>query len=128
MYTRSYSDEAGIVIPERYGGTSLGANMRDEMPTGSFDGENAPTNADYSDTDVHTERVKSSDEAVTTSAFISKLPFGGLLSNILKKDIFSLQNFGKEEFLIIAAAAFLLFSKEGDKECAIMLLLLLFFK
>ena len=36
------------------------------------------------------------------------------------------ENFGIEEILIIATAAFLFFSPEGDKECAIILLLLLF--
>lgn len=37
-----------------------------------------------------------------------------------------LENIGIEEILIIATAAFLFFSKDGDKECAIILLLLLF--
>ena len=38
----------------------------------------------------------------------------------------SLPKIGTEEILIIAAAAYLFFSKDGDKECAIMLILLLF--
>ena len=37
-----------------------------------------------------------------------------------------LPKIGTEEILILAAAAFLLFSKSGDKECAIFLLILLF--
>lgn len=35
-------------------------------------------------------------------------------------------NFGTEEILILATAAFLFFSKNGDKESALILLLLLF--
>ncbi|MBQ7333659.1 MAG: hypothetical protein IJW38_04850 [Clostridia bacterium] len=37
------------------------------------------------------------------------------------------KGFGTEELLIIGIAAFLLFSRDGDKECAIILLLTLFF-
>ena len=58
---------------------------------------------------------------------------GGILS-ILPEGIQGLFNpkklasfkIGLEEILIIAAAAFLFFRKDGDTECAIMLLLLLF--
>lgn len=39
---------------------------------------------------------------------------------------FKLSSIGLEEILIIATAAILFFNKDGDKECAIMLLLLLF--
>jgi hypothetical protein len=39
---------------------------------------------------------------------------------------FSLDSIGIEEILIIATAAFLFFSKDGDKECALILLLILF--
>ena len=38
----------------------------------------------------------------------------------------SMPTFCAEDILIIATAAFLFFSKSGDKECAIMLLLLIF--
>lgn len=47
-----------------------------------------------------------------------KFDFGNL--PFLKK------GFGTEEILILALAAFLLFSKDGDKECAVILLLVLF--
>ena len=39
---------------------------------------------------------------------------------------FSLSKFGIEEILLIATAIILFMSKDGDKECALMLLLLLF--
>ena len=59
-------------------------------------------------------------------------PHASFLHSIFQKgfDIRSLsvfkKGFGTEEILIIGIAAFLLFSKGGDKECAIILLLSLF--
>ncbi len=51
---------------------------------------------------------------------------GGLYSLFRGGGIKSLfSNIGTEEILIIATALFLFLSKEGDKECAVMLLLLL---
>lgn len=52
----------------------------------------------------------------------------GLLSGIFGKlhiGIPSLDKIGYEEILILGVAAFLLFSADGDKECALILLLLL---
>ena len=43
-------------------------------------------------------------------------------------DRISMPRIGSEEILIIAAAAFLFLSKNGDRECAVMLLLLLFIR
>ena len=128
MYTRPYGNESGIVIPERYGGTSFGAQTSDEVysaPPHATDSEKdyVPTSGS-----VHTEKVGKSGKDGSPSSFLSKLPFSDFFTKITKNDFFSLQNIGKEEILIIAAAAFLFFSKEGDRECAIMLLLLLFFK
>ena len=40
----------------------------------------------------------------------------------------SLPKFGTEEILILASAAYLFFAKDGDRECAILLILLLFVK
>ena len=51
-------------------------------------------------------------------SFLSK----GTLNSI--KDSFT--KIGTEELLILALAAFLFFSKDGDRECALMLLALLF--
>ena len=57
---------------------------------------------------------------------ISKLPFLNAFSGIFGSgNGFSLSNIGTEEILIIAASAFLFLSKDGDNECAVMLLLLL---
>lgn len=127
MYTRTYNENVGeILIPERYGGTSFGHKERNQ------EREDADINDKgknpWENEEVHTEASEKSEETIEASAQPSKLSFGGLFSNIFNNGIFSLQKIGKEELLIIATAAFLLFSKEGDKECAIMLILLLFLK
>ena len=53
---------------------------------------------------------------------------GGLFSKLPLPfpDGISMPKIGTEELLIIAVAAFLLFSKNGDIECALILLFLLF--
>ena len=128
MYTREYNDDGRrIVIPESYGGTLLrdppvdeGARAHADKATEKVD-KNPWEREENSTEDLH-----KSDESVETFSFISKLPLGSFLSDIFKKANFSLQKIGTEEILIIATSAFLFFIKDGDKECAIMLLLLLF--
>ena len=60
-------------------------------------------------------------------SFFEKLPFGNLFSSLpfFKGGRMS---FGTEELIICAIALFLLFSQGGDKECAIMLFLLLWIR
>lgn len=127
MYTRTYNENVGeIIIPERYGGTSLGQKERGDKRE-EIDINDKGKNP-WENEEVHTEAPTKSEETIEASAPPSKLSFSGLFSSIFKNDAFGLQKIGKEEILIIATAAFLLFSKEGDKECAIMLILLLFLK
>lgn len=103
MYTRSYSDEMKMPLPEGYGGTMLG---KDDEP--------APV---------------SEPEVVEASAgaggLLSRLIPSGL-GKILPGTLFGSFKLGGEELLIGAVAIFMLLSSNGDKECAIMLLLLLF--
>lgn len=127
MYTRTYNENVGeIIIPERYGGTSFG-----QKETGDVRIENEANDKGknpWENEDIHTEVPQKSEETVEASANPSKLPFSGLFTSVFKNGTLGLQKIGKEELLIIATAAFLFFSKEGDKECAIMLILLLFLK
>lgn len=52
--------------------------------------------------------------------------FSGILGRLIPSSVnLSLPKLGTEEILLIGAAAFLFFSREGDKECALLLLLLL---
>lgn len=115
MYTTNYTEErSGISIPDGYSGTML---------------------SDSGETDTHIE--ENVDEEVQTSAHEShEAEPAGIFSGLFKDNHFGLfrgdflKNFkiGTEELLIIAAAAFLFFTKGGDKECAIMLIILLFIR
>jgi hypothetical protein len=102
MYSRNYFENElpTPAVPENYVGTAFGAEP--EQPPD--EPETAPVAAKPSAT-PHTGLLGS-----------LNLPF---LSGIKLPEI------GSEEILIIAVALFLLLSQHGDKECAIMLLLLL---
>lgn len=112
MYTRSYYPDTGE-LPENYGGMAMRASEPPPEP-----------------------REPPSREETTEPAGI----FGGTgAESPLKMPIFSslfsrigavarplgIERVGTEELLIIGVALYLLFSKSGDKECAIILLLLL---
>ena len=123
MYTRSYGDElSDIIIPEKYGGTSFTQGIPGEEKKDIGSTYKNPWEAD----EIHSTSSDKIEDGAMASATPSKLPFIGFLSGIFKNESLSLQKIGKEELLILATAAFLFFSREGDKECAIMLLLLLF--
>lgn len=102
MYSRNYfdSDAPASVVPENYVGNAF--QVADVEP-------------------------KRDEEAVPAAASQSQTHRGGLLAslNLPFLDSLRLPEIGSEELLIIAVALFLLFSQNGDKECAIMLLLLL---
>ena len=122
MYTRAYTDERhGILIPESYGGTALSDTQTaasataEERGKNPWEGPNEPSETEHAD-----------EEAAQVCAEPSKSHTPAFLYNIFKNTNISLQNFGKEEILILGAAAFLFLSKEGDKQLALMLLLLLF--
>lgn len=128
MYTRTYNAEGhGIVIPESYGGTLL----RESEEKVKSDEGIAPDQREsdlrgaWNESDEDSAEVHKKVDSEETFSFISKIPFSGIFTKMGLKGNFSLQKIGAEEILIIATALFLLFSKDGDKECAIMLLLLL---
>ena len=101
MYTRSYTENPPLTLPEGYAGTML-------------DGDAVSDNASAEQT---------AEAAAPASGILSGLGGIGSLFNIKHLGEFKI---GTEELLIAAVALFLLFSKNGDKECAIMLLLTLF--
>ena len=129
MYTRSYyPEEERLTVPENYDGTALRENTRREQNSDTERNPNEETRELRAPWDIPKE------EAVPTlsetkksigAGLFDKLPIGKLLNT---KDLFkgSLDKIGTEEILLVGVALFLLFSKNGDKECAIMLLLLLF--
>ena len=131
MYTRSYySDDEKISIPEKYDGNAF----REEGPPIQKEdaGETVKENAftmPYNESMEKAEAVLSEQKGRKgdtgpgyISTFLQKLPISNLFG---KTDFFKNAHFdfGTEEI-----ALFLLFSKGGDTECAIMLLLLLLIK
>ncbi len=127
MYTRSYTDENRIIIPESYGGVAFGkeeAIHTDSETPGEDTEVFKPTEEKCDRCDIPADTDPKRADGI--GAFLKKLPIGGIFTDIFKGGKFSLNNIGTEEILILATAAFLFFSKDGDRECAIMLLLLLF--
>ena len=104
MYTRNYFSDAGA-LPTSYDGIALRENQEEPKPVPE-------------DTPVYSE-AHHRDDRGGSRGFLEGL-FGNLHIGLP-----SLDKFGYEEILIIAVAAFLFFSEGGDKECAILLILLL---
>lgn len=142
MYTRTYQSEEGkITVPENYDGNAFREERECESLTSS-DISTAQFTEAEAKTDNIEERLSKSVEtaAECKAAPAKKAADGGIFASIFKSGRAStffdslpfIKNgrfeIGTEEILIAAVALFLLFSKSGDKECAIMLLLLLFVK
>ena len=126
MYTRSYPDkDGGIYIPESYGGTAL-RERENEIEKVQNESPSAANQDDEKKSEATDTPVFSLKEDGLLRGVFKKLPFVSVFGDLFENGKFGLQSLGTEEILIIAAAAFLFFSKEGDKECAIMLILLLF--
>ena len=139
MYTRSYhSEEEKIKVPENYDGNALREESRPEeiplsLPLSKSIGETKispreeipPMEEERELKECLTEPFEESKgekvglfERLSQNGFFKKRFLG-----LIKSDSFKI---GSEEILIAALALFLLFSKDGDLECAAMLLLLLF--
>lgn len=119
MYSRSFYNEAEGAPrpPENYGGnafTDPRENAQEESP---YQAEEAAK--------LITKEEKKRERGNIFSLFSDILPFGGFSSRALPFSL-SLSRIGTEEILLIIAAAYLLFSKSGDRECAIILFILLF--
>ena len=107
MYSRSYyPEDTHPPLPDGYDGVAF-ADRIEDIPT------------DIQPQPEQKETVPTSGGASILSGLFGK---GGLFGI----EGIKMPKIGTEEILIIATAAFLLFSKNGDKECAIILLFLLF--
>ncbi len=115
MYTRSFYPETNdkISIPENYDGTAF---MEKEETVK----DSEPVSSDLT-------KAKSEESEAVFAGF-GRIP---LLSGLFGKGSplsqlnLRLPTIGTEEILLIATAAFLFFSKDGDKESALLLLFLL---
>ena len=107
MYSRSYygEGESAMNLPENYVGEAFSEGERAHVE---------------SDAPMREECAPACSEAREGSILSALgLPF---------LDRIKMPRIGSEELLIIAAAAFLFLSKDGDRECAVMLRLLLFIR
>lgn len=109
MYSRSYYDEGerSVNLPDNYMGVAFSDSTEND--------EVQPECTSHSEQKCARSEV----EAAHVCARPSLFGEGSILANLKIPEI------GLEEILIIATAAFLFISKDGDRECAIMLLLLL---
>lgn len=125
MYSRSYYPESPerLSLPENYDGTAFmerqDTEIAEEATEVSFN-ENA---------DVPVHKGVDAKNGGGLFSGLGNIPFlsglfdkGGLLGGLGLR----MPSIGTEEILILATAAFLFFSKNGDKDCALILLLLLF--
>ena len=118
MYSRSYYSEAEdrMKPPANYDGTAFIEQKNSEkLDTGA-------TIADKTSETASSESVAASGGGSVLSG-LSRTLLGGLFDG--GRLNLRLPKMGTEEILILATAAFLFFSKEGDTECAVLLLLLL---
>lgn len=116
MYTRNYfgSADGSSALPANYDGTAFTETKTEEKrDTGTTVSEKEPESAPAS------ANVGGGFEGIFN---LLKKPFGALFSS---GGGIGFPKLGTEEILIIAVAAFLFFSKDGDRECALLLLLLL---
>ena len=138
MYSRAYQLEEGkISIPKNYDGNAF-REEKDYEPIAKDDV--CDISAEVSERRDNIEDCVSLREEASGEAHQRKSADGGIFASIFKgKRTSSFIDYlpffkggrfdvGTEEILLVAISLFLLFSKDGDKECAIMLLLLLFVK
>ena len=131
MYSRSYfGEDTSVSVPENYVGNAFSENETQEKE----DTENRRIHTNAQTKSEETSSDKSSESCEVFSSSFEKSPFksmfsdGGIFSSIASKfkSLESGFHLGTEEVLLLGLAAYLFFSKEGDKECAIILLLLVF--
>ena len=142
MYARTRADtDTRLNIPENYDGTAFIQAPSEPPPPQernirilgecSADAKMSPQerHAEPDGEAVSALDSKEAEKSVKTFSLFDKLPFATTLGRWRELPVlgqFFPSKIGTEEILIIATALFLLFSKSGDKECAIMLGLLLF--
>ena len=115
MYQRTYAD--AYTVPENYRGIAV-------EETRECDTAQSPPEVQA----VHTEPFYECEceASCEPPPKRGEHPFIHRVEGFLHKLPFHLPRFEGEDFVLIGAALLLLFSKSGDKECALILLALLF--
>ena len=122
MYSRSYITDSreSITPPENYDGNAfIEPRVTQNHTVAVTHGEMRSVGNDVREETVSECTAEPASTSVGGSVLTSLLGRWGGISP------FRMPKIGTEEILIIATALFLFLSKEGDRECAIMLLLLL---
>ncbi len=139
MYTRSYKQDGAPIIPESYSGVAFREPEVEPIPEDAPRGVAKSADIRFTSPEPPDPRLTATvsaepspeEETVEAGGILSsiseKLPFGGLFSGLSGFDIskLGLAKIGTEEILIIGLAIFLFLSRDGDKECALLILLLL---
>ena len=131
MYTRSFYPEGreDLTIPKNYDGTALSHPNTETASTYRENDEKAAHEnffkEDFDEPCANIFSSEKNDSGGFLSGLFSKLQIKNL-GGIFKGGEKELK-IGTEELIIIGISLFLLFSKSGDKECGVLLLLLLFF-
>ncbi len=125
MYSRSYyADEGRIQIPENYDGTSLIEKSADKSDGGRKDEVIHTTLHEGGRSEIVKEQSGNAPRGTQRGFLPLRIPDGGIFGKDFLRGLFS--DFGTEELIIIGLALFMLLSSDGDIECAVMLLILLF--
>jgi hypothetical protein len=126
MYTRTYFSEEAVRPPENYDGIAFKDSKSEECEAAAESCEAPPKENEP------IQECAAGEKSGILRTILDKLPFSNLFSGsphgaaIFEKSKKAAERFGTEEMLLIALALYLFFSKSGDKECAIMLVLLIF--
>ena len=133
MYTRSYfPEEEKVIVPENYDGSAFSERVTEKDVRANEDC--AEKKAEPAVSFIQKEESENEENAFSPlSSVFERLPFKkafsfgplGALSGIFTKGPKNIK-IGTEEILLAALAIYLFLSKDGDKECALMLLLLIF--
>ena len=129
MYTRSYYSDPKEAIkpPENYDGVTFSC-QNEEFSHQNEEPRTVEANANPWEKEAKIVPDERSTSPVGGDGILAKIPF---LSGIFGKGglpilgSLSIPKIGSEEILIIGAALFLFLSRDGDKQCALLLLLLL---
>ncbi len=111
VYQRSYPD--GYSIPENYSGIAV-----EECTSYPEECE---------EVEIHsTPRRECEEETPCACREKKRFPLWEKATSLFSRLPFHLPRFEGDDFLILGVAVLLFFSRDGDKECALLLLLLLF--
>ena len=110
MYQRTYSE--GYAVPENYSGIAVE--------------ECVPCREEAEDVHSSTPLCEFEEDTPCSCKAKKHSPLFDKVMSLFGRLPFHLPRFEGEDFLILGVAVLLFFSREGDKECALLLLLLLF--